>query len=607
MRGWVMGAPASPIHSSKQNALRLRPYAGRGDRSRLASLNALSSLLITLLGCQLIVGRADDGRSAAELFARCTVRASDWSEAVAACERLRALDPSYPGLAEAQSTAYVNRGKDLLAKGGPLAEVVANFDKALAVVPDHVEAKQQRQLAATYQEGETALKAENWPIASERFEQVYVAAPDYLEGMGDRSVRARLYTARLRWGQALLAAGDYAEARRRCEQALAVVSDSEEAKACRASAVAALVTPVPTVTPQEAVATVKRYTVYIRTNIGAGSGILLGDDKVLTTYHVIERASRIWVRFADGRESAARLERGDRWRDLALLRLQSMFVDESTVLIRDARDLRSAERLFVVGYPLTNLIPTEDPTVTSGIFSKLQLVDGVWHVQTDSPMNSGNSGGPVIDEQGRLVGVARWRIPGWIAVGFNFAVASEEVKAFLEGVEASPPSPPQLPPPTVARSPVVPQPQLSGSPLALVRRGQPFQVELWAVNQGAPAQSGSITVSVLGEAEVRVVGSSIKKTSSSYAEVFWPGQLMYHFGERTNRPIRTPVVEAYTSDRWDTGQEHWVRFEIVPRGPLSIQARATLRQGERFFHDPASGPTDQQGAPARTFSIAVSP
>ena len=81
------------------------------------------------------------------------------------------------------------------------------------------------------------------PSAADNLEQVYAAEPDYLERASDGGVKRKLYTARWSWGQALLEAGEYAEAQQRCEQALALVPDGAEAAACQASARVALATP----------------------------------------------------------------------------------------------------------------------------------------------------------------------------------------------------------------------------------------------------------------------------------------------------------------------------------------------------------------------------
>jgi serine/threonine-protein kinase len=185
--------------------------------------------------------------TAADLFPACerAVAAAAWSEAEAACEQVRAADPDYPGLADALYSIHIGLGKQRLAEGGSIAAALDEFGKALAAKPDDPEAETQRRLALAYQEGDVALAAENWPTATERFDAVYAAAPNYLENASDGGVKPKLAVARARWGSALLGAGQYAEAQGRCEQALELAPDSDEATTCKTAAIAALAPPPP--------------------------------------------------------------------------------------------------------------------------------------------------------------------------------------------------------------------------------------------------------------------------------------------------------------------------------------------------------------------------
>ncbi|HZR98717.1 MAG TPA: protein kinase [Chloroflexota bacterium] len=185
--------------------------------------------------------------SAADLFPACetAVSAADWAEASTACEKARDQDAAYPGLASALATTYVGLGKDKLAAGGPAAEALAYFEQAVAAQPDDAAAEEQRARAAAYLDGEAALDAGDWPQAASKLGSVYGDAPDYLAQSADGGVKAKLYAARVSWGQALLDAGSFTEALRRCEQALEVVPEGADALACQAAAKAALATPTP--------------------------------------------------------------------------------------------------------------------------------------------------------------------------------------------------------------------------------------------------------------------------------------------------------------------------------------------------------------------------
>jgi S1-C subfamily serine protease len=208
-----------------------------------------------------------------------------------------------------------------------------------------------------------------------------------------------------------------------------------------------------TLSQEDAVALVKQYTVLIVTDKGFGSGSSLGKGDVLTAWHVVEGAARIEVRFTSGHRESVQLIGGDARRDLALLR--SSFKEEPAAPIGDATTLRQGASLLAVGYPRPTAIGTEDVTATRGVFSARRASDeGVWHVQTDTTFNPGNSGGPLADSQGKLVGVVTFGIRG--ATGLNFAVASDEVNAFLASPMQVPLARPAPQPTPVSPTPAPP-------------------------------------------------------------------------------------------------------------------------------------------------------
>ncbi len=100
---------------------------------------------------------------------------------------------------------------------------------------------------------------------------------------------------------------------------------------------------------EDVVAAIKRYTVFLWNDDGSGSGILLGDGRILTNYHVVDGAGTVWARLSDGRQEPVRIVRVDPRRDLALL--ESSFRATPAAELRDARTLRSLESLIAVGYP----------------------------------------------------------------------------------------------------------------------------------------------------------------------------------------------------------------------------------------------------------------
>lgn len=159
---------------------------------------------------------------------------------------------------------------------------------------------------------------------------------------------------------------------------------------------------------------------------GAGSGVVWSPDgAIVTNAHV---ASRPWaeVVLADGRRFPARLERRDAQRDLALLRIDADGLPAAQV--RDPATLRVGEVLVAVGHPLG--IPN---ALTMGIAHAALTATSRRFVQADLRLAPGNSGGPLADVQGRVVGINSMVVAGGLAL----AVPSDDVGRFV-GTVAGP-------------------------------------------------------------------------------------------------------------------------------------------------------------------------
>ena len=159
---------------------------------------------------------------------------------------------------------------------------------------------------------------------------------------------------------------------------------------------------------------------------GAGSGMVIAPDGyVLTNAHVVSGAGRVEVALHDGRTLEARPVGGDRATDLAVVRLPAS--DLTHVKIGGEKDLVRGQLVVAIGNPLGF-----DSTVSAGVVSatgrSLRGVDGRLVenlVQHTALLNPGNSGGPLVDFRGHLVGVNTAIIA--FAQGMSFAIPSETV------------------------------------------------------------------------------------------------------------------------------------------------------------------------------------
>lgn len=142
--------------------------------------------------------------------------------------------------------------------------------------------------------------------------------------------------------------------------------------------------------------------------IMTGSGIVLeGGRLIVTNRHVVEGIRTVAVRNGTGHVRRARVARVSPEDDLALLEIDSPFPEGSAhpfALVADANPGRPA---IVMGYPLIGILGDEQPALTEGIVAKaMGLGNDPNTFQMTTKINKGNSGGPVFDRSGRLIGVA---------------------------------------------------------------------------------------------------------------------------------------------------------------------------------------------------------
>ena len=141
-------------------------------------------------------------------------------------------------------------------------------------------------------------------------------------------------------------------------------------------------------------------TVSLHCNDSMGSGFFVEPELVLTNAHVLcPVGEKIQAVLSDGQRLAGETVRSNQAVDLALVRLPG--ARGKPLPLGDVGDLALGDRIMMIGSPMGL-----EFTVHEGLVSHLgRVVNGVAYIQLDAKVNPGNSGGPIIDEQGRVVGV----------------------------------------------------------------------------------------------------------------------------------------------------------------------------------------------------------
>jgi S1-C subfamily serine protease len=159
---------------------------------------------------------------------------------------------------------------------------------------------------------------------------------------------------------------------------------------------------------------------------GSGSGSVIDEQgHVLTNYHVIEGADVVTVSFGGEKTYPAKVVGGDPDTDLAVLQVNGAREALRVVPLGDSDRLTVGQKVLAIGNPFGL-----DRTLTTGVISGLQrpiearngrIIEGA--IQTDASINPGNSGGPLLDSQGRMIGInSQILSPSGASSGIGFAV-----------------------------------------------------------------------------------------------------------------------------------------------------------------------------------------
>lgn len=177
----------------------------------------------------------------------------------------------------------------------------------------------------------------------------------------------------------------------------------------------------------------------------SGSGFVYKTDEkyayILTNYHVIETGKNYLVTFSDGAEEEASLVNGDEYYDIAVLKIKKDKV-KKVAKLGDSSSLELGDTVFTVGAPLGKEYMG---TITKGIVSginrmvSVELTSGTYLmevIQTDASINSGNSGGPICNIKGEVIGITSSKLIGSGVEGMGFAIPMNAVNEIIGNIES---------------------------------------------------------------------------------------------------------------------------------------------------------------------------
>ena len=172
---------------------------------------------------------------------------------------------------------------------------------------------------------------------------------------------------------------------------------------------------------------------------GIGSGFIINEEGyILTNYHVIQGAQEISVTLSNDVTTTAQVVNYDENQDVAMIKITDESVEiPATVELGDSDALQPGEEVIAIGTPLSTELSS---TVTKGIISatsrSVAVESGVTMnlIQTDAAINAGNSGGPLVNTKGEVVGINSSKISGEAVEGIGFSIPINDIKDKIESL-----------------------------------------------------------------------------------------------------------------------------------------------------------------------------
>jgi S1-C subfamily serine protease len=163
--------------------------------------------------------------------------------------------------------------------------------------------------------------------------------------------------------------------------------------------------------------------------IVSGTGFFINKGYLISNNHVIENCSSIDI-IRKGYKSSAKVIDRDEINDLAILKAKQE--NSSYLKFRDKKKVKIGEKIITMGYPLGSLLGNNIKLTIGNISSLTGLMNDSTKLQLTAPIQHGNSGGPLLDKNGEVIGVVYAQLNNNIAQNVNLAIKANLVKMFLD-------------------------------------------------------------------------------------------------------------------------------------------------------------------------------
>jgi len=164
--------------------------------------------------------------------------------------------------------------------------------------------------------------------------------------------------------------------------------------------------------------------VTIRVGKTFASGFIVSENGyILTAAHVVKGVDKVLVRLISGLELDATVERVDSPQDIALIKIPGF--GHSCLQLAGGDLVEVGVEIFAIGTPALEEL---ESSVSKGIVSGYRRIEGYSYIQTDASLNPGNSGGPLLNGQGKVIGIISWKIaiPGFEGLAFGVPIKLAE-------------------------------------------------------------------------------------------------------------------------------------------------------------------------------------